>query len=71
MLLGTDFKHFISNHQAKYGANSKDYVLFILPIFPVRGHGVCSLVNEDTLLELRSKLTSDAFPVTTGDFSGI
>jgi len=36
-------------------------VLFILPF--VRGHGVCSLVRK-TLLELKSELRSDAFPVT-------
>jgi len=36
-------------------------VQFILPIFPVRGCGVCSQVNRETLLELRSKLWSDAF----------
>jgi len=44
---------------------------FILPIFPVRGRGVCSLVNKETLLELRSKLRLDALPVTTIEFSGI
>jgi len=42
-------------------------LLFILPIFPVRGHGVCSLVNRKTLLEHRSKLRSDALPATTMD----
>ena len=39
-------------------------VLFILLIFPV----VCSLVNRETLLELRSELRSDAFLVTIIDF---
>jgi len=43
-------------------------VLFILPIYRVRGCGICSLVNRKILLELRSKLRSDALPVTTIDF---
>jgi len=43
----------------------------ILPIFPVQGQGVRSLVNQETLLELRSELRSDALPVTTIDFFGI
>jgi len=45
--------------------------LFILPIFPVRGRGVCSMVNRETLSEHRSELRSDALPATTGDFSRI
>jgi len=40
-------------------------------LLPVRGRGACSLVNRETLLELRSELRSDALPVTTIDFSGI
>jgi len=31
---------------------------------PVRGHGVCSLDNRETLLELRSELRLDALPAT-------
>ena len=55
--------------------------LFILPIFsvrgpgvgsPVRGPGIYSLVNRETLLlELRSELRWCALPVATIDFSGI
>ena len=40
----------------------------MLKIFPVRGHGVCSQINRETLLELRSELRLDALPVTTIDF---
>jgi len=47
------------------------FALFILPIFPVRGRGVCSMVNRETLSEHRSELGSDALPATTVDFSGI
>jgi len=36
-----------------------------------RGRRVCSLVNRETLLELRSELRSDALSVTAIDFSGI
>jgi len=55
---------------------------FILPIFPVRsrgvytsdipctGRGVYYLVNRETLLELRSKLRSDALPITILTFLG-
>ena len=46
------------------------FVLFKIPIFPVRDRGICSLVNRDTLLELRSEWRSDALPVSTIDFSG-
>jgi len=45
--------------------------LYSILLIPVRGHGVCSLVNRETLLELRSDLRSDAHPATTIDFSGI
>jgi len=37
----------------------------------IRGHGACSLVNRETLLELRNELRLDALPVTTIDCSGI
>jgi len=40
-------------------------------LFPARDHGVCSLVNKETLSELRSELRSDALPVTNIDSSGI
>jgi len=40
-------------------------------LIPVRGRGVCSLVNRGTLLELRNELRSDDLPVTTIDFCGI
>ena len=45
------------------------FVLFILPLFPVRGCGVSSLVNWETLLALRSELRSDAFPAATIDLN--
>jgi len=45
--------------------------LYSMLLIPVRGRGVCSLVNRKTLLELRSELRSDALSVTTIDFSGI
>jgi len=32
---------------------------------------VCSLINRETLFELRNKLRSDALPVNTIDFSEI
>ena len=44
------------------------FALFILPIFPVQGHGGCLLVNRETLLELRSELRSYVLPATTIDF---
>ena len=37
----------------------------------VRGREVCSLVNRETLLELRSELRSDALSATTIDLSGL
>ena len=40
-------------------------------LISVRGGGVCSLVNGETLLELRRELRSDALPAITIDFSGI
>ena len=40
---------------------------FILLIFPVRGHGVCSLGD---FVGAQSRLRSDALPVTTIDFLG-
>jgi len=40
-------------------------------LIPVRGRGVCSLVNREILLQLRSELRSDALLATTIDFSGI
>jgi len=46
-------------------------VEFILPILPVQGHGVCSLVNREMNLELRSELRSNTLPATTIDFSRI
>jgi len=43
----------------------------MLPISPYEvGHGFFSLVNKETLLELRSELRSDALPVTTIDVPG-
>ena len=38
------------------------------PDILAQGPRVCSLVNRETLLELRSKLRSDALPATTIDF---
>ena len=46
------------------------FVSFILPIFPVYDHGVCSLVIKETLLELRSELRSDTLPVPNITFLG-
>ena len=50
-------------------------LLFILHIstllITVRCHGVCSLVNGETVLELWSELRSNELPVTTIDFSAI
>jgi len=40
-------------------------------LIPVWCHGVCSLINGETLLEVRSELRSDALLATTIDFSGI
>ena len=40
-------------------------------INPSTGVGVCSLVNRETLLELRSEIRLDAVPTTTIGFSGI
>jgi len=45
--------------------------LYSTSLIPVRGRGVCSLVNRETLLELRSELRSDALTATTIDFSRI
>ena len=45
--------------------NSFLFAVFILPIFLVRGRGVCSMVNRETLSEHRSELRSDALPATT------
>jgi len=32
-----------------------------MSLIPVLGHGICSLVNGETLLDLRGELRSDAF----------
>ena len=37
----------------------------------VRGRGVCSLVNRETLLELRSEFRLDALPAVTMRSSGL
>ena len=44
---------------------------FLSYLYLVRGHGACSLVNRETLLELWSKLRSEALLVTTIAFSVI
>ena len=47
----------------------KYILIFFSPIYtPDIPCGVCSLVNRETLLELRRKLRSDALPATTIDF---
>jgi len=40
----------------------------LLLLIPVRGHDVYSLINRETLLELRSKLRSDALHATIINF---
>jgi len=45
--------------------------LYSTLLIPIRGHGVCSLVNEETLLDLQSELRSDTISATTIDVSGI
>ena len=47
------------------------FSLYSTLLIPVRGCGVFSLVNRETLLELRSELRSDALPVTTIYFPDI
>ena len=49
------------------GSWSSYSTLFI----PVRVCGICSLVNKETLLELRSESRLDALRATAIDFSGI
>jgi len=44
--------------------------LYSTLLIPMRGHGVCSLVDRKTLLTLRSELRSVALPATIIDFSG-
>jgi len=62
----------VTGSQSLYSRNSLFGVAeFMLPKFPVLGRGGCSLVNRETVLELRSELRSDALPATTIGFSGI
>jgi len=45
--------------------------LYTTLLTPVRGCGVCSLVNGETSVKLKSKLKLDALVATTIDFSEI
>ena len=47
------------------------FCLYSKSLFPMRGHGICSPINRETLLELRSELGLDAHPATIADFSGV
>ena len=58
------------------GAAILPTTFFLLPFIlhianSVWGHGVCSLVNSEALLEFRSEFRSDALPTTATKFSEI